>query len=387
MLWLALTGLAACAALLVALPFLRTRARDEAPMSELDIHKARLAALAREEAAGDIDTEAAAIMRTEIERRIVEAPDVAPPAGALARFDRLTAIAVAAIVVLGSAVLYTATGRPSVGGGDAPSAAEGAPQNLADIDAAIARLQERLEQSPDDVEGWRMLGWSYFETGRYAQSVEAYRRAVALAPDETAHLSALAEASTWANDGTVSTEARADFRNVLARDPTDERARYFLALAKAQQGDLRGAIDDWIEAAAAAAPDSPWAAIMRADAQAAARDAGVDISGRLPPAPNASAAPTAAPHPIAPSGAASESNQAQQDMVADMVDSLEQRLARNPRDADGWVLLMRSRMVMNQPDRARAALASGLSAFNGDGASQRRLREAAAELSVPGASR
>ncbi len=67
-----------------------------------------------------------------------------------------------------------------------------------------------------------------------------------------------------------------------------------------------------------------------------------------------------------------------------MVDGLEQRLAANPRDAEGWVRLMRSRMVLGQPDRARAALQSALAAFADDRPTQQRLRAAAAELNVPG---
>lgn len=388
MLWLALTGLAACAGLLVALPFLRTRGVADAATTQMDIYRAQLNDLAREEAAGEIDVDAASVMRTEIERRILDTTEpLAPARTSTQNLDRITAATAAAVVVLGSVALYAVTTPQNAG--DAPDASGATAQNLADIDAAIVRLEQRLEQSPGDAEGWRMLGWSYFETGRYAQSVEAYRRAVVAAPSEVAYQSALAEALTWANEGAVSNEARDKFRAALRRDPSDERARYYLALAKAQQGDLRGAVDDWIEALAAASPQSEWAPTMRADAEAAARDAGIDIAGRLPPPPAEVVAGSGAPpHPVtARTPADGDPQQAQQDMVADMVGNLERRLARDPRDADGWVLLMRSRMVMGQPDRAQAALASGLDAFNGDRATQDRLRTAATELNIPNATR
>ena len=71
-------------------------------------------------------------------------------------------------------------------------------------------------------------------------------------------------------------------------------------------------------------------------------------------------------------------------MVRGMVERLAGRLRLNPRDADGWIRLMRSRMVLNQPDAAREALSSGLAAFQDDAAVQQRLRTAAAELGVPG---
>lgn len=70
-------------------------------------------------------------------------------------------------------------------------------------------------------------------------------------------------------------------------------------------------------------------------------------------------------------------------MITGMVEGLEQRLAQQPRDAERWVMLMRSRMVLGQPDRATAALNAGIRAFEGDRATQQRLRAAAAELNVP----
>jgi cytochrome c-type biogenesis protein CcmH len=46
----------------------------------------------------------------------------------------------------------------------------------------IERLAARLETTPEDIEGWRMLGWSYFNTARYEEAATAYARAVELDP-------------------------------------------------------------------------------------------------------------------------------------------------------------------------------------------------------------
>lgn len=53
---------------------------------------------------------------------------------------------------------------------------------LPDVNTMIARLAARLETTPEDIEGWRMLGWSYFRTARYEQAATAYARAVELDP-------------------------------------------------------------------------------------------------------------------------------------------------------------------------------------------------------------
>lgn len=388
MLWLALAVLAACAGAFVALPFLRTRGPAELPKTAIDIYKTQLDDVAKAEAAGDLDAPAAAELRTEIERRIVDAPEPAPAGAASATFDRASAAWVAAMVVVGSAVLYAATGQP-----DTPSAARGAPsaqaaaaQNLPDVDTLIARLRARLESQPADAAGWRMLGWSYFETGRTDEAVEAYANAVAIEPDNADYQSGYGEALTGANEGAVSPQARGAFTRALASDPSNERARFYLALAKAQDGNVRGAIEDWIAALRAAAADSQWAPRIRAEAENAARQAGVDIAGRLPAAPANGLGPAAQAPALTPDQIAQgrqQSPEAQQQMIDGMVDGLEQRLAANANDADGWVRLMRARMVLGQPERASAALQRALAAFANDRPTQQRLRAAATELNVP----
>jgi len=62
----------------------------------------------------------------------------------------------------------------------APATAGGKP--LPDVNTMIDRLAARLETAPGDIKGWRMLGWSYFNTGRYKQAATAYARAIELDP-------------------------------------------------------------------------------------------------------------------------------------------------------------------------------------------------------------
>jgi cytochrome c-type biogenesis protein CcmH len=63
-----------------------------------------------------------------------------------------------------------------------PASVAPAGKMLPDVNTMIDRLAGRLKTSPNDVEGWRMLGWSYVQTGRYQQAATAYARAVELDP-------------------------------------------------------------------------------------------------------------------------------------------------------------------------------------------------------------
>jgi cytochrome c-type biogenesis protein CcmH len=79
---------------------------------------------------------------------------------------------------------------------------------LPDVNTMIERLAARLETTPDDIKGWRTLGWSYFHTGHYQQAAMAYARAVELDPNSAElkglHEEANAKASASDNLKTAS---------------------------------------------------------------------------------------------------------------------------------------------------------------------------------------
>lgn len=297
-------------------------------------------------------------LRTEIKRRILaEGREEAPPSRLLAdRTMRRLAVGLAAAVALVSAGLYATLGRPDLADG-APAVA--GPEDVAGL---IRQLEMRMAQAPDDPEGWRMLGWSYQQTGRFEEAATAYGRAAALEPGKASDLSAQGEALVQAADGAVTPAALDAFKAALAADPADPRARYFLALHKDQNGDHKGAMDDWIALLNDAPADAPWAAEVRTFVQRAAAERGVDIAGRLPAAPPD-----------------------RQAMIRGMVEGLDARLRADPADAEGWVRLMRSRMVLGEGDKAAAAYRDARGAFAGDAERLATLQKAARELGVPGA--
>jgi cytochrome c-type biogenesis protein CcmH len=99
---------------------------------------------------------------------------------------------------------------------------------LPDVNTMIDRLAARLETAPGDIAGWRMLGWSYFHTGRYAEAASAYARAVALDPNSEELKSSYAEARVKASATTLSPqrEAIGNGSDVLgaAKDTPSEEA-------------------------------------------------------------------------------------------------------------------------------------------------------------------
>jgi len=330
--------------------------------------------------------------------------DKAKPAGTTVTVDRhdggvpigriiLIVAALVAAVAVGLAVWKQ---RQS----DAPVAASGAPEGQQpNVEASIRDLETKLKANPNDKEGWRRLGWAHYTQANFGKAAEAYRRATQIDPNTADNWSALGEALTLAipegQQATVPPEAIAAFRKALTLDAADPRARYFLAVKKDLDGDHQGAIDDWIKLLRESPPGAPWIASVRQTVQQAAEKYDIDVAGKLPdPPPSATPADNAGS--VATAGIPGPTQQQmreasslppgqQEAMVRGMVDSLANRLKANPQDADGWIRLMRARMVLGEQQAAGQALRDGLAAFPSDQAARTRITEGARTLGVPGA--
>lgn len=303
---------------------------------------------------------------------------IAPPFGRIA----LILAALIAAAAIGVAVTRNRT--------EAPPASPAATAPVGDVPTMIAELEARLKQDPKSAEGWQMLGWSYFETGRYADAAKAYAHAAALKPANATYWSALGEALVLSGPGGVPAEAEQAFRKALAVDPKDHRARYFVGVKKDLAGDHKGAVDDWIAVLKDTPAGAPWEQPVRELLDKVARANKIGISGRVPPPsarPVADGVATAAiPGPTREQmQAASALPPGQQDaMVRGMVDGLAARLKADPKNGDGWIRLMRARMVLGESGAATQALRDARAAFAGNAAEQARLSDAARTLGVPG---
>jgi len=416
-LWLMLTILTAGAALIVVAPFLFRNANAGETASSINVYKDQLAEVERDKAHGLIEEAEAASMRVEIERRILSAgkAEDAPAERIAPNWQYHMVTGVTAIVVLGSVGLYASLGRPELSSvspqaqdawaqraavvanaapqGQVTQAADGQP-GAGDAEAMVKRLEQRLAANPDDADGWRLLGWSYDNTGRYQDAVTAYRRAVELQKDNALLRALYGEAQVKAANGVVMAAALTTFEEVLAINPSDERARFFKGVANEQKGDNQGAIDEWLALYEIAPADAEWAGDLRIRIEQTAQKAGIDVSTKLAEAKPAAAAgaqaasvPTGHPGAVGPSAADIESakqlsDQDRQSMVAGMVDRLAGRLETSPKDPDGWIMLIRSRMAMKDAEKARAALEKAKTIFADEPETQQRIVQAAQAMGI-----
>jgi cytochrome c-type biogenesis protein CcmH len=260
-------------------------------------------------------------------------------------------------------------------------------QTAGTIADMIASLQGRVREDPDNHQLWYILGLAQRDNGDFRQAELAFRRAMELSPQNPDYTAYLAEMMLLQDGRTPRAEAERLLRRVLELQPRNPQARYYLATMRDMRGDHRGAVDDLIALLREAPADAPWEAQVRAATETIARQNNIDISSRLParrqPEPSSATRAIPGPNQQQLEQARNIPPGEQQRMAQGMVERLAARLRQNPRDANGWMMLMRSYMVQRQPDQAREALRSALAAFGNDAATQARLRTAAQELNVP----
>lgn len=397
MLWMILTLMTVLAAVGLAIPLVRRRDAARAQRADaVTVLKDQLGEIEAQAAAGALAQPEADALKSDLKRRVLaEGRQAEPAARPLPeRTLLIVALGIVAVVTLAGTGLYLKIGRPDVPG---TSALKNSPASLAttagdhpqgEVGAMIAQLEAQMQQRPDNAEGWRMLGWSYMQTGRNADAAVAYGKASALDPRNAEYLSAQGEATVLAADGSVTPAAVEIFRRAVVADPGDPRARYYLAVAKDQAGDQAGAMNDWIALLKSAPPDAPWAAEVRTFVEKVAADRKIDLAGRLPPAASAEAASAGEAAPRGPNAqqmaeAQSMSEADRQQMIEGMVAGLATRLKQNPKDRAGWERLIRARMVLGQTQQAAADYRDASRAFAGSPADQQALRSAASQLGVP----
>jgi len=420
-LWIILTLMVAVAAAVLTIPLVRRHeARADARTATLAVLRDQLGDVDVQLAAGAIPPADAEGLRVEIKRRMLAAGHIPEEARAALASRTLSgmAIGLAALVALAGGALYATMGKPGLAGTSVPVAVGAPPagaapadaQGAGEIAALVAGLEKKVAANADDPEGWRMLGWSYFQMQRFDDSARAYGKAVALNPAGPGFQSAWGEALVQAANGSVTPAAAEAFTKAKAQDGADARARYFLGVKKQQDGDASGALDDWIGLLGESATDAPWVPQLRGVIEQTALEAKIDVSARLaalrppanggasvaaPPMPGlagaAASAGAGAPAGVMPgpsaeqvAGAAAMTAGDRQAMIRGMVDGLAKKLKANPRDEAGWLRLMRARSVQGDNAAAAKARNDAIVAFGGDTAAQARIRAAATEIGISG---
>lgn len=365
MLWLifsVLTALAAASALWPLLKPLRPTGQRDLGVA---IYKAQIAGIERYEALQLVGEDEARSAKVEAARRLLAGEAAAPPPPAdSTKRARLAAVAVLIFIPAVSLTLYATMGHPELP--DAPLASRGRMEpGQIELAAAIAKVEAHLAQHPEDGRGYEVLAPVYLRLGRANDAVNAARSALRLLGPTAARQELYAESLVVAANGAVTPEAKQLFEAAAAQDPSAIKPRFFLGLSADQQGDKDRARDIWGKLLAEAPAGAPWAQALRGRMAAL---------GGAPSESPPSAAESGGQAPGAPPIAA----------IRAMVDRLAARLSQNGQDLEGWLRLVRSYAVLQEPGKARSALSDARRNLASDPAAMARLDALARELGLEG---
>lgn len=232
--------------------------KGEAGSESADAAARELDELDRLKARGLLAEDAWASARAEAGRRLLANP-AAPVVLRNGRRDRqwvLGGLAVTAVVVLG---LYGLFGSPGMGDQAYETRVEDwaestEPLEPAQVAAVLTREAALRPQEPGIL---TMLGAARFQAGDPIGAASAFRRVLAIRPDDAQSWARLGESLVRSQDGVVGADAEAAFREAVKRDSGQLGALFFLGDAALARGDVDEARRQWTPLMAALDPADP----------------------------------------------------------------------------------------------------------------------------------
>ena len=115
------------------------------------------------------------------------------------------------------------------------------------IQSMVQRLADRLEDQPDDFDGWMRLGRAYGVLRKNTEAAKAYGRAVDLRPMDPGPLDAQVAIliGSTTPDQPIPNSTLAILRKLEVLQPDNKQALWFLGMADAAAGRRSKAIIRW----------------------------------------------------------------------------------------------------------------------------------------------
>ena len=243
-------------------------ALNDPATANAEVYRDQMAELDREFVLGNLNYEELKAARDELSQRLladVDAETLATQAAVPKTRTAVTwhkpwlSIAVLVFVVpVSSLLLYSVLGQPAAldplaltQGVDA--SAEVTPEKLTEMATALTR---RLQDEPNNMDGWVMLGRVQRARGHFDESAEAYAKALAMSRDDNLSIER-AEVLAQMNGGSFAGEPWAIIQRVLAADPHHLNALFLAGSASYAELNFRSALRFWERAREVVPVDSP----------------------------------------------------------------------------------------------------------------------------------
>jgi cytochrome c-type biogenesis protein CcmH len=233
-----------------------------------EVYRDQLADLDREFVLGNLNYEELKIARDELAQRLLIDIGADTSAAPVAAAVPKTAVvwrkpwwgiaAMVFVLPVSSLLMYSVLGQPEaldplalVQGVQGPN--DVTPEKLTEMATALTR---RLQDEPNNMEGWVMLGRVQRARGHFEESAEAYAKALAMSRDDNLSIER-AEVLAQKNGGSFAGEPWAIIQRVLTADPHHLNALFLAGSASYAELNFRSALRFWERAREVVPADSP----------------------------------------------------------------------------------------------------------------------------------
>ena len=190
--------------------------------------------------------------KEELERRLLDDVNAPHSDSSSSPATRKFAYGLGMAIPIGVVAFYFVIGNPkglspSLTSAEmaSPATQQGGAMSNQQIAANVEKLARRLEQNPNDAQGWLMLARSYTLMERFADAASAYERAIALNGNDASIWADYAEASAIANGQRLAGKPTDAINRALQIDPKNAKALDLAGSAAYQAGDYKKAIGYW----------------------------------------------------------------------------------------------------------------------------------------------
>ena len=264
-------GMVTLATLALVLPFRKPATFNTGDQADnLAILRDQLQQLTIDFSNGRIDHDQLELAKNDIAKRVLlEEQAIAAdlPSPATKKIKLLIPVLLISIGLPVLAVsLYLIVGSPFAI--DAPQRTTQNTPSQQDIEAMVARLAEKLQADPNNAQGWQMLARSYLALQRLPEAVQAYCKAVALAPNDAQLLIDYADLLAFQNRSTKG-EPMQLIQKALVLDPKNLKVLALAGTAYFEMGDYAKAEKYWQQAYTLAPAESDFAKGMAENITAA----------------------------------------------------------------------------------------------------------------------
>jgi len=229
-------------------PLLRTRNTVSYARQEQNIHyaKERLEELEAQLKNASISATDYEALKLEIETTLAHDIDIAnnAPQEDVAGPRRSNKIAISLLAVflpLSALGVYLQVGTPN----SLDVVETQSRPNQQQVEDMISGLEKRLEENPNDLEGWQVLSQTYLALGRYQEAREGYQRILTLGGESAHAYASLADATALAAGGQITEEVSQYLKRALTINPDNRQALWLSGLGAAQRGDKAMAKTHW----------------------------------------------------------------------------------------------------------------------------------------------